>query len=342
MKHSWKTFLAILFFALSMQIGLTQPVQAAETIDLADTSWALLGKANVAITKGGSEKVEGLMYLNFGSNGNVEMEDIEGYSIYGTYDFDDKGNPVITIEPENVEDFILDNIDDLAGFGVSDYLDNLKASAVKTKITIKAKKGLLHLGYSMSFSVTFSVDGDDGRTYHFKLTYNVSAIGEQSEAAQNNVGQIWNLQSDASFKAKTLKSKWSTDMVLVTGPSDEYFLDDHEFELYDGDGTNAALIFSGRYIQLGSKILFFSDDDQLMDVMSDIAWNLLDEIEHDVNSLNIFYIDGKFTGKLGKGDTIKISGKVTFWADVVSNNFSDYGEARGSFSLKSTGELDAD
>jgi len=329
-RKTWVAALAVLLITLMCHISL-----AAEPVSLADTSWILQGKTVGSSKLTGRITVQGGLSADFDSFGQVHIEDDLGYGLSGTYAIDAKGKLDINIAGQEIEDFILDNLE-----GYASYVENLAVISVNTNARATQKAGIGRLFISIRFVVTFQVyDSWDDKYVNIRLSYKISAKGVRSFQTDIAEGAEWFVDLDTTFKTKGLRDIDSSQCRIVLGPSSAYGLDYYEFEIYQINNSTESILLAGHYYRQRNKFTFVPYTYSIDQYMEDIAWDIAGSVP-DIYDLDTGVKVSTLTASI-KGQTMKLRGKVSFFADVETYDDNsgeyDYFFARGTYSIKGTG-----
>lgn len=324
--------IGILFLVLLALAVLSNIVLADEPANFVDTSWVLYGKAKVSASKIGRISIDGIVNVDFWPDGTIALEDEEGYTIYGDYDFDSKGKLVIDVTEQDIEDFFYTYLPDmLYGLGSFDWSIDVPSSKAKTKT--KYTGNAVNLSIRLKFSAFLYINYQ-GRDYKFRLTYTMKIAGDHPVSGAPSWGSKWIIDGKIKVGAKKLKASELLTLKLILGDYAGSGLGLNEYELYNITGGKNDLLIEGPFCRIRNKVIFWGDEYDMFDLIEDFLEQPVQD-SPDIDWLSVYYTDTKATAKVKDGQKIKLSCRSRFWADVyVKDGYADW---RGSFALKGKG-----
>jgi len=324
-----------------------QGYAAVAQMDLAGTSWEVVGVLKASVSGVGSISSFGQSELEFVDASNFNLYDVDSILIFsGTYVIDAKNNVTLTADPDELELFISAMIDDVLMERLEEYdlidIGTTNIDVQTSKLLAKAKEqsgimATLSLGMSIKSVATAEVQypGEDSEEVTSKVTLAFKGT------ATKNLGSLtdsnWDIPAQESIAIKGAgKVKNDVDLYLELSGKAVGFGSSAAFAA-DVNGEDS---FSGTYINKKNKVTLQSTDLEdyiAVRIMENIA-DMADVDPGDITDLVVDITRYKASASIKPDVSINCSMVVTFSGELTF--MGEEVDFTGSYSLKGKGTPD--
>lgn len=315
--------------------GFCSAVTPVNINDFTDTSWVLYGTTKVSASRAGSSMGAGVCYTSFDPDGSVHFEDEEGYILSGSYYVEPKGNLVIDITEQDVQEFFDEYIPEALNFSGIRGLDwSIDVIGASTKTSVVCSTSTNTLTTSLSAKANLYIEYQ-GESYYFKISFVTKLSGDHPAAGASNWSSKWVVNGNANFSARRVRANRPITLNVTLGDYGSTRLDMNEYEIVD---ATAALFNSktqGDFCRIKNKVMFLGSN---MDIDSMIQDMYMENAPDNVDWVDVAISQTVLTATIKDGKTISLTGNTKFELNIFFNDDTEeiYG-SRGSFKLSAMG-----
>jgi len=308
--------------------------------DFNGTSWVLYGKSKISISHIGSSNLGGVIYATFNNDGTILFEDDEDFLFSGVYYIDpDEGNLVIDISEQDLWELFNYSLEQaVMNSGYADDIDDwsFEVKNADPQTRVKCAGDTISLSMRIFTRSRLEILERSGKTRRTNISFRMTLTGDHPVAGKPWPPEKWSVKTKMKLKARKTRAVIPlTFDIALPDPGAEM----NSYKIIDPNEIFFYPDVEGSFCRIKNKIYFFDIEDD-GDIEAVIG-NLISENNADVFGVSVYDVKPLVTATIKngkKGDSIRLSGKIRFRADIEYGDGKSSEFTRGTLTMTGKGQ----